>query len=276
MRDCRSKRRHTRQNAEHHTPEQGQRVHAGTVRERPFRSRTGAGPAGPQRFLLCLFPCRLAGLRSARVQCLGLLRRRTQDRRDRRHEPQEGRVGRRAVPGRQVGGLEGLEAERRQHLVDQDRNQHIALTTDLGLFQHPVRPDRPFRPDHDDTARAMHLGVDHLAPGLADRDLRIPEYRPAIALQRIGNPLRLCPVVLCIADEDVTQCRSPAKCASLANGTKTTTGDAMREHTRHVQCPAGCRTWWLRDSDSGRLMNDSACTDNSYRASTVMPEHFTV
>jgi hypothetical protein len=77
-------------------------------------------------------------------------------------------------PSSQLDRLYQTKAERRAHIVDQDRDENPSPQAVLGLLPHPVRGDRVVRPHHHDAPRAGESFGDLQVEGLARLDLAIP------------------------------------------------------------------------------------------------------
>lgn len=115
-------------------------------------------------------------------------------------------VGTIAIPRQaaQISRLDGSEAERRRHAIERNRDEDVALKSDIGFVRHPGGMNGCVRPDDDDASSSLELIADDTSPRLTRRDCPVPKDRPAALLKRFDEHLDALTVLARVADEYVT------------------------------------------------------------------------
>src|SRR4029453_8755464 len=106
------------------------------------------------------------------------------------------------LPPDEVDRLHAAKPDRRRHVVNQHLNEPRAAA--FRLIVDPRALHRVVRPEHDHDAGAIQLGLQDLAPLVANADLVIPEDRPPAALEQRGEDLGPRSIFLRIAQEHVS------------------------------------------------------------------------
>src|ERR1051325_11605304 len=111
---------------------------------------------------------------------------------------------RRAIPFREVCGLDLSEAIRRVDLLKKGREEDAAVRCFLSLVLYPVGCHGRARPEDYDSLGARKLLNDYVRIFLAGWNYFIPPHRPLLLLTYAGQTFSLVPILARIADENIT------------------------------------------------------------------------